>query len=146
MVYRVINYFFIKYAFHSWRFLYIVKMKCIKWIWLELFNCNYFLNKIKGRDIQRDVKEWNKMAKQQKYVVIDSNDEVYETESKRTVITPTCIWTSVRTVILLTIYFAPSVILTFYQRWLLQVKLVYIFYLSAMHILNCITYVSYNVF
>ncbi|XP_017779040.1 PREDICTED: solute carrier family 35 member C2 [Nicrophorus vespilloides] len=39
---------------------------------------------------------------------------------KRKVFTPACIWQSFMTVILISIYFAPSIGLTFYQRWLLQ--------------------------
>lgn len=40
-----------------------------------------------------------------------------------------CVWSSFGTVLLISIYFVPSVGLTFYQRWLFQV----IFFLSKHH-------------
>lgn len=42
-------------------------------------------------------------------------------ERKRKILTPSCFWSSFKTIILIVIYFIPSISLTFYQRWLLKV-------------------------
>lgn len=63
------------------------------------------------------------MGKHQKYVAVNSNspDEL-EIDPKRSIISTQCIWTSIRIALLLAVYFVPSISLTFYQRWLLQVN------------------------
>lgn len=65
-----------------------------------------------------------------KYTAIDRNEddvpdykETVEFEPmKRKFCTPSCLWSAVFTGALIGIYYIPSVGLTFYQRWLLQVS------------------------
>lgn len=80
------------------------------------------------------------MGKQQKYVAVNSHlPEEVETLPQKRFFTPFCFWTSLRTIILLGIYFGPSIGLTFYQRWLLQVNIKYLFYISYKMNFNIVT-------
>lgn len=62
-----------------------------------------------------------------KYVAVDKDnvelehEEIDDLTMKRKYITPRCLWTSLFTCLLVTCYYVPSMSLTFYQRWLLQV-------------------------
>lgn len=77
------------------------------------------------------------MGKQQKYVAVQAyspEEQDIDLQPPKKIVTTFCIWTSLRTVTLLSIYFAPSIGLTFYQRWLLQVNKYYLNYIK--YILN----------
>lgn len=45
-----------------------------------------------------------------------------ETSLKKKNVNPACLWSAFITILLISIYYIPSVGLTFYQRWLLQVR------------------------
>lgn len=60
-----------------------------------------------------------------KYNLVESKgDETVELEpvKRASNFTGACLWSSVGTGLLIGIYFVPSVGLTFYQRWLFQVR------------------------
>lgn len=59
----------------------------------------------------------NELEQQEEIAVID----LEETTMKRKFLTPRCLWTSGFTGLLLACYYVPSITLTFYQRWFLQV-------------------------
>lgn len=58
-----------------------------------------------------------------KYDLVENKgDEAVDLEPvKRRGFNGACLWSSVGTLLLISIYFVPSVGLTFYQRWLFQV-------------------------
>lgn len=63
-----------------------------------------------------------------KYTAIDKAEDITNEEEtvdfepmKRKFCTPSCLWSAVFTGALIGTYYIPSVGLTFYQRWLLQV-------------------------
>lgn len=58
-----------------------------------------------------------------KYDLVESKgDENVDLSVKKSTINGACFWSSVGTVFLISVYFVPSVGLTFYQRWLFQVS------------------------
>lgn len=62
-----------------------------------------------------------------KYAAVskEGDEEVDLEDSKRSIFTPSCVRAALSTAVLLCTYFAPSIILTFYQRWLFQVNIFY---------------------
>lgn len=57
-----------------------------------------------------------------KYKSVDTKEDDFNLNiAKAKFFSPACLWTSFSTLLLISIYFIPSVGLTFYQRWLLQV-------------------------
>lgn len=56
----------------------------------------------------------------------DENDDMV---IKKKLFTPVCLWSSIYTAFLISTYFIPSIGLTFYQRWFLQVNLFNLAYL-----------------
>lgn len=64
-----------------------------------------------------------------KYEIVDNvGDEEIEIDTiKKKIITKPCVWSSICTLILITIYFIPSIGLTFYQRWLYTVCMVFFY-------------------
>lgn len=58
-----------------------------------------------------------------KYAAVrkEGDEEIDFQDSKKYILTPSCVRSSVFTAVLLCTYFAPSIVLTFYQRWLFQV-------------------------
>ncbi|RZB40652.1 solute carrier family 35 member C2 [Asbolus verrucosus] len=56
-----------------------------------------------------------------KYEAVESEEETDFDEKKRGFCNPACFWSSLFTAILIGTYYIPSICLTFYQRWLLQV-------------------------
>lgn len=57
-----------------------------------------------------------------KYTSVKHTDDTIDFEpTKRAIFTPNCFKASLFTGILISIYFIPSIGLTFYQRWLYQV-------------------------
>lgn len=63
------------------------------------------------------------MFTKSKYQAVSSqNPEEQEIPVQKNIVSSLCFWTTLRTCVLLALYFAPSIGLTFYQRWLLQVS------------------------
>lgn len=60
-----------------------------------------------------------------KYEIVNNlgDDDVEIETVKKKIVTNPCIWSSVCTILLISLYFVPSIGLTFYQRWLYQVPL-----------------------
>lgn len=58
-----------------------------------------------------------------KYEIVNNvADEEVEIETvKKKIITKSCLWSSIYTILLISLYFVPSIGLTFYQRWLYHV-------------------------
>lgn len=87
-----------------------------------------------------------------RYTVIDRNeDDLLEHREtvdfepmKRKFCTPSCLWSAVFTGALIGIYYIPSVGLTFYQRWLLQVSGVRSFNLQLIAIVAEISLSPYH--
>ncbi|KAI4471887.1 hypothetical protein MML48_1g16487 [Holotrichia oblita] len=57
-----------------------------------------------------------------KYAAVNKagDDDIDLDHPRKSVFTPSCVRSSLLTAVLLCTYFAPSIVLTFYQRWLFQ--------------------------
>lgn len=62
-----------------------------------------------------------------KYEIVENavDEDIVEVgKIRRKVLTKQCVWSSACTVLLITLYFIPSIGLTFYQRWVYNVSII----------------------